>query len=65
MVETTNKAKQRINISGWSDEDTRALEIVHANLKQKGLTMERDGKPNASAILLYLLKQEARKVGNK
>lgn len=57
--------KQRINISGWSDEETKALEIVHAELKRQGLTMERDGKPNTSAILLYLLKKEARKISSK
>ncbi len=53
--------KMRVNISGWTDEHDTALQTVYAKLKERGLTFDHDGKPNASAILLYLLLQEAKK----
>lgn len=53
--------KTRINISGWTGEHDKALETVYTKLKGQGLTFDHDGKPNTSAILLYLLLQEAKK----
>lgn len=52
---------QRINISGWTDDDEKALKTVYDILKKQGVVLERDGKPNVSAILLYLLREKARK----
>ena len=53
--------KRRVNIYGWTDTQQQQLEQVYDRLRAKGLPFERDGKPNVSAILLYLLEQEARK----
>jgi hypothetical protein len=57
--------KKRINISGWTEEHDKALQIVYKKLLSEGLPVDYNGEPNTSAILLYLLQKEARKVAIK
>ena len=45
----------------WTDEHETALRAVHAQLKAEGITLEWKGEPNASAILLYLLKRAVKR----
>lgn len=52
--------KRRVNLYGWSKEYDQYLEVVYKQLRAKGIPVERDGKPNVSAILLYLLEREAK-----
>ena len=54
--------KRKVNLYGWTDEHTRAIECVFKQLAAKHVRgLERGGKPNVSAIMLYLLEREGRK----
>lgn len=52
--------KKRVNVYGWTDEHDKYLQAVYKKLRAQGIPVERDGKPNASAILLYLLEKAAK-----
>ena len=53
--------KRRVNLYGWTEEHDRDIEVVYKKLAAKGVRgIERDGKPNTSAILLYLLEMAAK-----
>jgi len=53
--------KDRVNIYGWTDEHDAELKAVFNMLTARGVRgIERDDKPNKSAILLYLLEQAAK-----
>lgn len=49
------------NVYGWSEKHQRQLEKIHARLSAKGLPVTRNGQPNASAIILYLIERESLK----
>lgn len=51
---------QRKNIS-WTDEHETALKAVYERLREDGITLVWKGEPNASAIILYVLKQYVRR----
>lgn len=55
------KDKRRLSLYGWTTDHDKAIEIVYQQLVKQGIRLEHDGKPNTSAILLYLLEKEARK----
>ena len=59
MVEAM--ATKRINIT-WADRDEEAIRIIHEELKRQGVFFERDGEPNVSAIIDYILVQKAREI---
>lgn len=59
MVETM--ASKRINIM-WYDRDDEAIRVIHEDLKRQGIFFERDGEPNVSAIIDYILLQKAREI---
>lgn len=52
--------KGKVNVYGWTEEHEKALQVVYKKLRADGLPVERNGKPNASAILLYLLERAAK-----
>jgi hypothetical protein len=45
----------------WTDEHETYLQSIHAALKADGIALEWKGEPNASAIILYALKQAAKR----
>lgn len=51
--------KSRNNIYGWTDEHEQMLMAVYKQLRSAGIPVDHNGKPNRSAILLYLLEKEA------
>lgn len=51
---------ERKNIT-WTERHEKALQAVHEKLVANGVVFEKAGKPNASAILLYLMEQELRR----
>ena len=53
--------KKRLSLYGWTAEHDKMIEVVHKRLQAQGIRFEHDGKPNVSAILLYLLEKESRK----
>lgn len=57
--------KSRNNIYGWNEQHDKALMVVFEKLRSQGIPVERNGKPNKSAILLYLLEREANKGSKK
>lgn len=45
----------------WSDEHEAALKAAYERLREDGITLAWKGEPNASAIILYALKQYVRR----
>ncbi len=60
MQEQHRLTDQRKNIS-WSDEHEAALRAVYDRLRENGIVLAWKGEPNASAIILYALEQEAKR----
>ena len=58
-------SKKRIQVYGWTERHDKAVQTVYENLQKQGLQFDREGKPNVSQILLYLLEKEARTGGKK
>lgn len=52
--------EERKNIS-WSGEHDAYINAVYVRLKERGIVLEWKGEPNASAIILYALKQAAKR----
>lgn len=62
LKEITTMDKRRVNVYGWTEDNDKQLQIVYKHLRGQGIPVERDGKPNASAILLYLLEKAAKEL---
>ncbi len=60
MAKQTRQGRRHRNIH-WSDEHEAALLAYYEKLKAAGVTLERNGTPNASEIVLQAL-QDALKV---
>lgn len=55
-------AKKKVNLYGWTDNHTRAIQQVYKQLAAQHVPgIDRDGKPNVSGIMLYLLEKAADK----
>jgi hypothetical protein len=55
-------AKKKVNLYGWTEEHTEAIGKVYKQLAAQHVPgIERDGKPNVSSIMLYLLEKAANK----
>ena len=52
--------EERKNIT-WTEEHDRYIKAVYEFLKERGIVLEWKGEPNASAIILYALKQAAKR----
>lgn len=54
--------KKKVNLYGWTDNHTRAIQQVYKQLAAQHVPgIDRDGKPNVSGIMLYLLEKAADK----
>lgn len=54
--------KKKVNLYGWTEHHTRAIQQVYKQLAAQHVPgIERDGKPNVSSIMLYLLEKAADK----
>lgn len=52
--------KKRLSLYGWTAQHDQMAAVVYQKLREQGIRFDHDGKPNVSAILLYLLEQAAR-----
>lgn len=51
---------ERKNIT-WTERHERTLQSAHQRLIDAGIVFEKNGQPNASAIILYALEQIAKR----
>ncbi len=49
----------------WSEKHEEALQEAYKAILEDGWTIERNGEPNRSAIILYALQQLPRKIKGK
>lgn len=55
-------SKTKHNLYGWSPACDADIRLVYEHLKTQGFDLSRNGEPNVSATLLYLLNREARAI---
>ena len=60
MCRSLDLPEERKNIT-WTEEHDRYIKAVYEFLKERGIVLEWKGEPNASAIILYALKQAAKR----